>query len=92
MTSKLFAAAVFIGQATAARLDDNNVYTSSGTFPSPDLQANAGEFDFDKSFVNTQEFQTGVNIQADELIAIEAFSRKARKQIVEVPNLGFDSA
>ena len=91
MTSKMFAAAMAITTAMGAKITDGNVYTGTGTFPEPNLQANASEFDFDKSFLNNVEFQIGVNIQADEIIAIEAFSRKARTHIAEVQKLGFDS-
>ena len=89
--TRIFASALLTAASWAASLTDNNVFTGTDLFPSSDIHSHAAEFDFDKSFINNTEFQVGVQIQADEYIAIEAFSRKSRQAVWDVKNLEIDA-
>ena len=89
---------VLLGAAYATSLtteidaDKNNVFTGSGNLPSDDIQAHAGEFNFDDSFLTTDEFKDGVNEHADVYIAIEAFMRTISRDIrPAVAELEYDS-
>ena len=87
---------LLLGAAYATSLntevEKNNVFTGSGTLPTEDIQAHAGEFDFDESFLTSDEFQDGVNNHADVYIAIEAFIRTISRDIrPKVAELEYDS-
>jgi hypothetical protein len=64
-----------IASATQISADakNNNVYTSSASLPSSDLAAAADQFNFESRFLEDQEFQTGVQVQSDIFVAIEAY-------------------
>ena len=89
MSSKAFTVATLMAHTLATKLFEDNVFSSTGEFPSSSIQKHADEFDFDDEFLNSDEFRMAVNIRADELIAIEAFERRAREVNIDVKRLAY---